>query len=96
MVINREMRQAQMYSLGVMDEYGQEEIDLENAVPIQLTFGLYNHHDTEDVRYQDVEYTGLTHSVVSDKNIIQIGETKYKVKFVNPFGRLNQVFLITY
>ena len=90
------MLQAQLFAFGEVDEYGQETLDLENSSTIHLTFGLFNHHDTEDVRYQDVEYTGLTFDNLTDNNVIQIGDNKYKVKFVNPYGRINQVFLISY
>lgn len=96
MVINRSMREALKFALGADDEYGQATLDTENPSTIHLTFGLYNHKEVEDVRYQDVEYTGLTFDNLTDNDVIQLGEDKYKVKFVNPFGRINQVFLITY
>ena len=88
------MRQANMLRYIDSDEYGQPVLDTENPQSIELTFGLYNHTETEDVRYQDVEYTGLTQYEVSDKNVIQLDGKNYKVKFVNPFGRIKQVFLI--
>ena len=93
MVINRDMRQAQVYTIGENDEYGQPTLNPENPITIQLTFGLYNHSPVEDPRYQDVMYTGLTHYNLTDKNVVQIGDAQFKVKFVNPYGRLNQVFL---
>lgn len=96
MVINRDMREALVYVLGENDEYGQPTLNPENPIKITLTFGLFNHSPVEDPRYQDVMYTGLTTYNLTDKNVIQIGDSKFKVKFVNPFGRLNQVFLITY
>lgn len=96
MVINRNMRQAQMYKLGELDEYGQEELDTENSTTVNLTFSLFNHRDTEDVRYQDVEYCGLTYDNITDNNVLLLDNKKYKVKFVNPYGRIKEVFLITY
>ena len=88
------MRQAQMYSIGDLDEYGQETISTDSTT-VSLTFGLFNHHDTEDLRYQDVEYCGLTYDNITDKNILLLDDTNYKVKFVNPYGRMKEVFLIT-
>ena len=96
MVINRSMREALKFSLAADDEYGQATLDTENPSTIHLTFGLYNPKEVADVRYQDVEYTGLTFDNLTDNDVIQLGEDKYKVKFVNPFGRISQVFLITY
>jgi len=93
MVINRSMHQAQVLMLGEDDEYGQPQI-VEAPLPsITLSFGLYTHSSVEDPRYQDVEYTGLTTHEVNDKMVLQIGDERYKVLFVNPFGRINQVFL---
>lgn len=94
MVINRSMREAVMYSLGEVDEYGQETIDTENAITVHLTFGLYNHHEVEDIRYQDVDYCGLTYDNITDKNILLLDDKQYKVKFVNPYGRIKEVFLV--
>lgn len=96
MVINRNMRQAEMLSLGEMDEYGQEVIDTENSTTVNLTFGLFNHHETEDMRYQDVEYCGLTYDNITDNNILFLDDKRYKVKFVNPYGRIKEVFLIAF
>ena len=94
MVINRSMRQAVMYRYFDPDEYGQPTLDTSNPQTIELTFGLYNHTEVEDVRYQDVEYTGLTRSEVTDKNVIQLDGKNYKVKFVNPYGRMKHVLLV--
>ncbi len=96
MVINRDMRQAQMFSLGEIDEYGQETIDTETPSTVHLTFGLFTHHETEDVRYQDVEYCGLTKDDITDNDILLLDDKRYKVKFVNPYGRMKEVFLIAY
>lgn len=93
MVINRSEVKATLKTMGGQDEYGQDLVDALEEKPITLTFGLYNHKQTDDVRYEDVEYTGLTAYDVSDNQIIAIGDKEYKVLFVNPFGRMNQVFL---
>ena len=93
MVITRSAINARLQTMGGKDRYGQELVNVIEDKPITLTFGLYNHKQTDDVRYQDVEYTGLTPYDVSDNQIIVIDNTKYKVLFVNPFGRMSQVFL---
>lgn len=93
MVINRAQVQATLITMGGQDEYGQDLMNELDRKPITLTFGLYNHKQTDDIRYEDVEYTGLTIYDVFDDQIIQIGEDRYKVLFANPFGRMRQVFL---
>jgi hypothetical protein len=93
MVINRSEVNATLITMGGQDEYGQDLNAPISQSSITLTFGLYTHQQTDDIRYQDVEYTGLTVYDVADNQVIQIGDKKYKVLFVNPFGRMKQVFL---
>lgn len=93
MVINRDMRQAQVYKLAGQDEYAQPTYETESSQTISLTFGLFNHSPVEDIRYQNVEYTGLTKDLCAESDLLKIGDNFYRVIFVNPFGRLNQVFL---
>lgn len=93
MVINRSEVPATLLTMGGQDEYGQDLVEPIAQKSITLTFGLYNHKQTDDIRYQNVEYTGLTTYDINDNQIIEIGEKKYKVLFVNMFGRMNQVFL---
>lgn len=94
MVINRGMKTATLLTMGNKDEYGQNLAEVIAQTTIQLTFGLYTHRDSSDIRYQDITHTGLTKSEVNDKQVLLIDGKKYKIKFVNPYGRLNQVFLI--
>lgn len=94
MVINRDMKTATLLTMGGKDEYGQNLAEVQAQTTIQLTFGLYSHRDASDIRYQDITHTGLTKSKVNDKQILIIDGKQYKIKFVNPYGRLSQVFLI--
>jgi len=93
MVINRSEQPALLYTMGGQDEYGQDLVEPIAQKKITLTFGLYNHKQTDDIRYEDVEYTGLTPYDVADDQVIELNGFKYKVLFVNPFGRMKQVFL---
>lgn len=88
------MREALRYELSGQDEYAQPTYDMESSQTVSLTFGLFSHSPVEDIRYQDVEYTGLTRDQLNEGDLLKIGEDFYRVKFVNPFGRLNQAFLI--
>lgn len=94
MVINRDMREATLITLGGVDEYGQDGTEELETSTINLTFGLYKHTQVEDIRFQDVEYTGLTFDDVRDDQIIVLDDVRYRVQFVNTFGRMHQVFLI--
>ena len=43
--------------------------------------------------YSEASYIGLTNSDVNDTYIIQYGEEKLKVLYIQPRGTLKQVFL---
>lgn len=90
------MRPAIVYSFGDLDEYGFPTLNEELSRQVLMTFTLFTHHPVEDIRYQGIEFTGLTADTLTDNDVVEIEGNKYKVKFVNPCGRLNQVFLIRY
>lgn len=93
-MINREMRQATVVTYGGVDEYGQMNTTATASRDTYLTFGLYQHTNSNDVRYQNVTHYGLTKdSEITDNDIIVIDGVEYKVLFVNPFGRMREVFL---
>lgn len=92
---NRELVDAIVTTYSGIDEYGQQ---LANANAqtrtIQVAFGILNHSQTDDVRYQNVSHYALTEDrQVTDKDTLTISGIEYKVEFVNNYGRLSEVFL---
>ena len=93
-MINREMVSATVVTYGGVDEYGQMLTTPTASREISMTFGMYQHQETSDVRFQNVTYTGLTKDQeLTDKDHVVIDGKEYKVTFVNPHGRMRQVFL---
>lgn len=94
-MINRQMILAELLSYnGEPDEYGQMNTGEPTSQPIELTLTIYNHSKVEDVRFNNVTHTALTkNKEVTDANKIRIGENMYLIEFVNPDGRLAQLFL---
>ena len=67
-----------------------------NAVPdgqIKMAINLSNQSVQDNINYKDAQYVGLTHADIDDKYIIQYQDERLKVLYVNPFGRMKQVFL---
>ncbi len=92
-MINREFRKAKLTTYGGTDAYGQMLADPTSAREIEITFGLYQHNETSDVRYQEATHTGLTKDKeIADTQTLTIDGQEYKIIFVNPYGRLTQVF----
>lgn len=47
----------------------------------------------DNINYKGANYMGLTHSLLDDSYVINYNGTKLKVLYVNPQGRMKQVFL---
>lgn len=95
-MINAMFRSYNYFTLGAKDEYGQEIVpdkDTEPTGTINMAINLTSQSVQDNINYKDANYMGLTHAKVDDTYIIQYGEERLKVLYVNPFGRLNQVFM---
>ena len=76
------------------DSYGQTRQGAAAERNVDMMLKLYNHSNTSDVRYADVEMIGLTSDkTITDKNVIVAAAHTYNVLFVNNAGRLAQIFL---
>lgn len=76
------------------DSYGQTRQGTAAERNVDMMLKLYNHSNTSDVRYVNVEMVGLTSDkTITDKNVIVAAAQTYSVLFVNNAGRLAQIFL---
>lgn len=96
-MINTQMRYYDYFTLGEADEYGQVTIPGEDAAPkgqIKMSISVTSQSVQDNINYKDCNAIGLTHSSLLDDNcLIQYGKDRFKVLYVNPTGRLKQVFL---
>lgn len=101
-MINRELQSASVtgfahdtaapYNLTV-DQYGQ----LEAGIPrtIHLAVKVYSQQNVADPRYVDVELIGLTKDTsVAPGEVISLASGNYRVKYVLPTGRWNELMLV--
>ncbi len=89
-------RRYNYFTLGAENEYGQHTLPAEDAVPtgtIMMQINLTSQAVQDNINYKNAQYMGLTHAKVDDTYIIQYGEERLKVLYVNDMGRLNQVFM---
>ena len=92
-MINLQMREYDFYLYGEMNAYGQPTLSSEPVGTVKMSINLTSQRVQENVLYTGAEYMGLTHSEVTDKHVIQFGDVKLKVLYVNHFGRIKQVFM---
>lgn len=92
-MINATMRNYDYYTLGGLDEYGQEKLSEAQG---KITLAIYTLSNTigANIKYKDATYIALTQNKsINDSYVIQYGEEKLKVMYVIPFGRYYQAFL---
>lgn len=102
-MINARMRVYDYYLIGDDNGYGQATvIKDDNGNPLKqgeitISISTLTQTVTDDLRYSEATYIGLTHDKnVSDKYIIQHDDERLKVLYVNKDGRIPQVFLGVY
>ena len=93
-MINADMRLYDYFTLGEQDEYGQQVESTEPAGQVKIAINIASQSIQDNINYTDCQYVGLTHNrFIDDTWLIQYGNTKLKVLYVNPKGRLTQVFM---
>lgn len=92
-MINANMRDYTYSTLGSIDEYGVQTLTPASGT-IKLSINISSQSIQDNINYQNCNYVGLTmNKSINDKIVIDYGEEKLKVQYVNPLGRYAQVFL---
>ena len=95
-MINTDMRLYDYFTLGEVDAYGQPQLPTLESTPagqIKMAIFLTTQAITDNIKYKDCSYLGLTKENVNDTYIINYEKKLLKVLYVNPKGRFKQVFL---
>ena len=93
-MITTEMQQYDYFTYGAADEYGQPMISENPIGTIKMAIYVTSQSIQDNILYEDATYFGLTtDSKINSTYVIQYGEEKLKVLYVNPKGRYKQVFM---
>ena len=92
-MINADMRLYNYFTLGTKDEYGQQTTNDEVAGQIKMAINVSSQSVQNNINYSGATYIGLTHAKVDDTYVIEYGNERLKVLYVNDKGRLKQVFM---
>ena len=87
------MRLYNYFTLGTENEYGQQTISNEPVGQVRMAINISSQVVQDNINYTGATYVGLTHAKVDDTYVIEYGEERLKVLYVNNKGRLNQVFM---
>lgn len=88
------MRTYNYFTFGDDNGYGQPTLSDVPHGTIKMAINITSQSTQDNILYKDGSYIGLTFdNSVNDTYVIQYGETKLKVLYVNPKGRYKQVFM---
>lgn len=93
-MINTDMKLYDYYTIGSDNEYGIGTVSDETIGTIKMAINISSQSTQENVNYKDCQYIGLTHAAIDDTYIIQYGDERLKVLYINPKGRYKQVFMV--
>ncbi len=93
-MINADMRSYNYFTFGEKDKYGQALLSEEPQGVIKMSINIVSQAISDNVNYKQATYIGLTRDAKVDSTYaIDYEGTKLKVLYVNPKGRLKQVFM---
>ena len=95
MTITRELQSATIKTYGTsVDRYGQL-IQSETTRTADVAFKIYAQANVPDPRYVDVEAVGLTKDTsIVPGEVISFAQGDYRVKYVIPTGRWQELMLV--
>lgn len=92
-MINSKMKLYDYFTFGEPDEYGQAVISPEVKGTIKMAISNISTTTSDNIKYKDADYIGLTLAKVDDTYVIKYNDEKLKVRYVIPDGRYKQVFM---
>ena len=93
-MISIQMKNYDYYTFEEKNSYGQPSLSQTGKGIVKMAINLMSEVVSEEAVYSKAQYVGLTFdSGVDSTYVIQYGDDKLKVLYVNPLGRYKQVFL---
>lgn len=95
-MINANMRSYNYFTFGDDNGYGSPQLSQDIKGTIKMALNVTSQSVQDNIRYKGATYLGLTHDDVDDTYVIDTGNEKLKVLYVNPVGRYKQVYMGIY
>ena len=92
-MINNQMKNYNYYTYSNDNAYGQPSLSETAQGKIKMAINVTSQFVQDNIQYKNATYIGITFADVNDKYVIQYGDTKLKVLYVNATGRYKQVFM---
>lgn len=93
-MISADIKEYQYYLYADDNGYGQPALSDVPAGSVKMAIYTTSQAIQANIQYKNATYVGLTKQAeITDKFVIEYGEVKLKVLYVNPQGRFTQVFM---
>lgn len=93
-MINADMRRYNYYTYSEPNSYGQPTLSTDIKGSIKMVINIASQSVQDNINYLNCSYVGLTQDkAINDTYVIEYGEEKLKVLYVNSKGKLKQVYL---
>lgn len=92
-MIATDMRIYNYFTLGEKNEYGERTISTTPTGTIKMALNIASQSVQDNVLYKNCSYVGITYANVDDTYIIQNGNERLKVLYVNNRGRYTLVYM---
>lgn len=93
-MINTDFRLYDYFTFGDDNGYGMPQLSTEPKGKIKIAINISSQGTQDNILYKDCTYVGLTQDAnVDDTYVIEYGNERLKVLYINPKGRYKQVFL---
>ena len=88
------MKEYDYYTFSAKNAYNQKILSSSPIGTVKININISSQSIQDNINYSGCQYIGLTHNKeIDDSWVIDYNGTSLKVKYVNPKGRMNQVFL---
>ena len=88
-----DLRTYEYFTYGGNDGYGQPALSETVEGTVNMAIYVTSQSVQDNINYKEATYIGLTFDDVDDTFVIQYGDKKLKVLYVQPKGRFKQVFM---
>lgn len=92
-MITTDMRTYSYFTFGEDNGYGQPTLSKEPQGTIKMAINMSSQMVQDNINFQDCNYVGLTMAPIDDTYVIQYGNERLKVQYINPRGRYKMVYL---
>lgn len=92
-MINASMRLYDYFIYGERNAYGVPSLSARSKGKIKMAIEVSSQQIQDSITYQGCSYLGFTRDEINDTYVIQYGDERLKVKYVNPRGRFKQVYM---